>query len=44
MSKLFCDCDAFEPDPLLKDSFSISIEEIRYSTLYTLSKIKTRYL
>ena len=44
MSKLFSDCDAFEPDPLLKDSFSISVEELQDSIFYTLSEIETRYL
>lgn len=44
MSELFSDCDAFEPDPLLKDSFSISGEELQDSVFYTLLKIETRYL
>ena len=44
MSKLFCDCDAFEPDPSLIDSFSISGEELRNSAISILLKIETRYL
>ena len=44
MSKLFCDCDAFEPDPSLRDSFSISGEELRNSAISILLEIETRYL
>lgn len=43
MSELFFDCDVFELDPLLRDSFSISGEELRISVFYTLSEIETRY-
>ena len=44
MSKLFCDCDAFEPNPFLRDSFSISDEELRNAAISILLEIETRYL
>ena len=36
--------DDFEPDSYLRDSFSISGEELRISTISILLEIETRYL
>lgn len=43
MSKLFCDCDAFEPDLSLREIFNISDEELRSCIYQTLSEIEIYY-
>ncbi len=43
ISKLFTDCDVFEPDPLLREDYEISEEELRNCVKKTLLEIKDRY-
>ena len=43
ISNLFLDCEVFEDDPLLRDKYAISEEELRDCVKKTLLKIKQRY-
>lgn len=43
MSKLFIDCDGFQPDPALRESYEISEEELRNCVKKTVLEIKNGY-
>jgi len=43
ISNLFLDCELFEADPLLREGYEISEEELRNCVKKTLLEIKDRY-
>ena len=43
MSRLFTDCDVFEPDPSLREGYEISEIELKNCVKKTLLEIKYRY-
>lgn len=43
ISDLFLDCELFEPDPLLREDYEISEEQLRNCVKKTLLQIKDRY-
>jgi len=43
ISDLFLDCELFEADPLLREDYEISEEELRNCVKKTLLEIKDRY-
>lgn len=43
MSKLFTDCDVFQPDPALREYYEISEEELRNCVKKALLEIKNCY-
>jgi len=43
VSRLFTDCDVFEPDPSLRENYKISEIELKNYVKKTLSEIKYRY-
>jgi hypothetical protein len=43
ISDLFTDCDMFEPDPMLREDYEISEDELRDYVEKTLLEMKDRY-
>jgi hypothetical protein len=43
MSNLFTDCDVFEHDPILRENYEISEDQLRDCVEKTLLEMKDRY-